>query len=92
MEKTRKRVKPGYKPGAVVRELASSLSFRLWEMLRDRASPEALEILDLHDSMEVIALGLDEGDSLADPLGNIVEVLEFLDGVRSPDCANANPC
>jgi hypothetical protein len=88
---TRERIKPGYKPGATTRELASTLSFHLWELIREQANPKTLELLDLHSSMEAIACGLYLDDNLADPLGNIVKVLQFLDGVgQSEDSDDAS--
>jgi hypothetical protein len=82
---TRERISPGYKPGDMTKETAATLSHRLWEMLRKQADSEVLELLDLHNSMEAIAMGLYEEDTLADPLGNIVKVLQFLDGINEGD-------
>jgi len=79
---TREKINPGYKPGSTTKEIASTLSHRLWEMVRKQADAETLELLDMHDSMEAIVMNLYEGDSLADPLGNVVKVLQFLDGIK----------
>jgi len=78
---TRERINPGYKPGKTTKEMAATLSHRLWEMLRKQADAKTLELLDLHGSMEAIVLGIHEEDTLADPLANVVKVLQFLDSI-----------
>jgi len=89
LKETKQRIKPGYKPGSTTKEIASNLSFQLWTLVREGATPETLELLELHDSMEAIVMNLYEGDNLADPLGNVVKVLQFLDRLKreSPESA-----